>query len=418
MDNEEQLNLLQQDMKAWNRWRQENREIRPNLHGANLSGANLNQANLLLANLSGANLSGAELYRAELHGANLSGANLSLANLSGADLTKADLTEADLSKADLCGANLSGANLFETNFYRANLTEAHLTMAKLFMANLTEATLFNTYLSAAELNQANLRKANLMRAQLNQANLSGANLTEADLGGANLSLANLTGADLNQASMVITSFGDVDLSTVKGLETVIHKGPSYIDIHTIYRSKGNIPEAFLRGAGVPDTFITYVASLTGQAIQYYSCFISYSSNDEDFAKRLHADLQQNSVRCWFAPEDMKGGGKLYPQIDQAIRVHDKLLLVLSERSLESEWVKTEIRRARQAEIKEKQRKLFPIRLVNMDTLKAWECFDADTGKDLAVEIREYFIPDFTHWSYHEAYQPAFNRLLRDLKANG
>jgi hypothetical protein len=31
-------------------------------------------------------------------------------------------------------------------------------------------------------------------------------------------------------------------------------------------------------------------SLTNQAIQYYSCFISYSSRDQDFGDRIHADL--------------------------------------------------------------------------------------------------------------------------------
>src|SRR5215207_600034 len=40
-------------------------------------------------------------------------------------------------------------------------------------------------------------------------------------------------------------------------------------------------------------------------IEFYSCFISYSSKDQDFAERLHVDLQNNGVRCWFAPEDLK-----------------------------------------------------------------------------------------------------------------
>jgi hypothetical protein len=122
------------------------------------------------------------------------------------------------------------------------------------------------------------------------------------------------------------------------------------------------------------------------------------------------------VRCWYAPEEMKGGRKLYDQIDQAIRLHDKLLLVLSEHSLQSEWVMTEIRRARQAELLEKRRKLFPVRLVEVERIKEWVCFDGDSGKDLAVEVREYFLPDFSHWKEHDAYQKAFQRLIRNLKA--
>ena len=169
---------------------------------------------------------------------------------------------------------------------------------------------------------------------------------------------------------------------------------------------------------MPDNFIAYVASLSGKAIQYYSCFISYSHKDEDFAQRLHADLQAKGVRCWFAPEDIASGRKLYDRINPAIRLHDKLLLVLSENSIRSEWVMNEIRRTRKAEIKENRRKLFPIRLVDWGTLNDWECFDADTGKDLAVEVRdEYLIPDFSNWEDHASYKPAFDRLLRDLKAS-
>jgi hypothetical protein len=44
-----------------------------------------------------------------------------------------------------------------------------------------------------------------------------------------------------------------------------------------------------------------------------------------------------------------------------------------------------------------------------------ECFDADTGKDSAREIREYYVPDFTNWKHHDAYQTEFEKLLRDLK---
>jgi hypothetical protein len=199
---------------------------------------------------------------------------------------------------------------------------------------------------------------------------------------------------------------------------VQHRGPSTIDIDTLYRSHGKIPEAFLRGCGLPDSLIEYLPSLIGamQPIQFYSCFISYSHKNEDFASRLHQRMQAEHLRVWYAPEEMKGGQKLHEQIDQAIRIHDKLVLVLSEQSIQSEWVMTEIRKARKAELRDNRRRLFPIRLVDMDTLRDWECFDADTGKDLAVEVREYFIPDFTHWKDHDSFERAFGRFLKDLQA--
>ncbi len=48
----------------------------------------------------------------------------------------------------------------------------------------------------------------------------------------------------------------------------------------------------------------------------------------------------------------------------------------------------------------------------MATLKAWTCFDADTGKDLAAEVREYFIPDFSNWKDHDSFEAAFAKLLK------
>jgi hypothetical protein len=127
-------------------------------------------------------------------------------------------------------------------------------------------------------------------------------------------------------------------------------------------------------------------------------------------------MRDHGLRVWFAPEDIQGGKKIHEQIDEAIRLHDKLLLVLSPESMRSEWVATEIRRTRNAERKENRRKLFPIRLVDFEAIRDWQCFDADAGKDSAVEIREYFIPDFSNWKDHDSFEAAFARLLKDLKA--
>jgi hypothetical protein len=190
--------------------------------------------------------------------------------------------------------------------------------------------------------------------------------------------------------------------------TVIHHGPSTIGIDAIYKSKGKIPEVFLKGCGVPDNFIAYVGSLVGKPIEYYSCFISYSSKDQKCAERLHNDLQAKGVRCWFAPEDLKIGDRILDRIDQEIRVYDKLMVVLSEHSIDSDWVETEVQAALEKERQRKQTVLFPIRLDNAvwDTKRAWA----------AKLRRERNIGDFTCWKDHDAYQKAFDRLLQDLKA--
>ncbi|MFZ1221570.1 MAG: toll/interleukin-1 receptor domain-containing protein, partial [Chthoniobacterales bacterium] len=144
--------------------------------------------------------------------------------------------------------------------------------------------------------------------------------------------------------------------------------------------------------------------------------ISYSSKDKEFADHLHMRMQQSPLRVWYAPRDIQGGRKLHEQIEMAIHVYDKLLIVLSNASLRSEWVMTELRKARKAERQTGKRKLFPVRLVDFETLRDWECFDADAGKDLAVELREYFIPDFSNWKDQDQFEMAFSRLLKDLRA--
>jgi hypothetical protein len=201
-------------------------------------------------------------------------------------------------------------------------------------------------------------------------------------------------------------FGNTDLSDVKGLDSCIHWGPSTIDHRTLQRS-GPLPLTFLRGVGLPERLIEYLPSILEQAIQFYSCFISYSSKDQKFADRLHADLQNKGVRCWFAPHDMPIGAKIIDAIDEAIRLRDKVLLILSEHSVASDWVEEEVTRALDEERSRKTTVLFPIRVDDavLNTNEAWA-----RGQRIQRNIG-----DFRRWKNHDAYQKVLERVLRDLK---
>jgi hypothetical protein len=144
-----------------------------------------------------------------------------------------------------------------------------------------------------------------------------------------------------------------------------------------------------------------------QPIQYHSVFISYSSQDHLLAHRLHADLQAHGVRCWFAPEDLKIGDRFHSRIDEAIHLQDKLLLMLSEHAIWSNWVEIEVRAALEKEQRQHRDVLFPVRLDSsvMETSQAWA----------AMLRRSRHIGNFTRWTDPQEYQQAFDRLLRDLK---
>ena len=259
---------------------------------------------------------------------------------------------------------------------------------------------------AANLDGAYLGGARLEWADLAGANLEGTILKGANLEGADLEAALLKGANLAGVQLSSTNLANVDLSSTNGLDACKHLGPSTVDHRTIMRSK-NVPLTFWRGCGLPDALIDYMPSLTCTAIEFYSCFISYSSKDQDFAERLHADLQNAGVRCWFAPHDLEIGGVIQEDIDQQIRQRDKVILILSKASVASAWVTREVKTALEEEKKGK-RVLFPIRLDDaaMDTTDQW-----------AHDIKQTRnIGDFSRWKDHDAYKATLDRVLRDLKA--
>jgi hypothetical protein len=141
--------------------------------------------------------------------------------------------------------------------------------------------------------------------------------------------------------------------------------------------------------------------------QHYSCFISYSSKDEEFAQRLYSDLQRRHVSCWFAPHDMTIGGKVLDGIGGAIRRHDKVLLILSEHAIKSGWVEDEVNAAFEEERKRRGTVLFPIRLDDA-VLEAKEAWAEKIGRDR-------HIGDFRNWRNEHAYNKGLERILRDLR---
>lgn len=326
------------------------------------------------------------------------------------DLSKIELPGADLTRVDFSGSVLRGAVL----------TGAVLISADFSNCDLTDALLQEVNGIGSRWNHAVLDAVNIFRSDLSFATLSHASLKRANLSLTRISGSIMNGASFEKAGMSRTTLSGLDLSIAQGLESVQHFNPSYISIDTVMRSKGRIPESFLRGCGVPEDFIRYIPSLIAsmQPIEYYSCFLSHASADHEFCQRLHGRMQQEKLRVWFAPEDMKAGRKVEHQIDEAICVMDRLLLVISEASMASNWVAREIQKARRKEKATGKAVLFPVSVVPFAKIRAWELLDSDTGEDLAKIIRQFHIPtQFENWKDHDAFEAAFKTLIDALKAD-
>jgi hypothetical protein len=329
-------------------------------------------------------------------------------------------------RIDLGGANLKGANLKS-----ANLEKADLGGADLYEANLLGADLMDAILIGADLGKADLRGANFWGAELSGAHLKKANLLGADLIGAGLEHvdfieANLKEADLGEANLNATILADIDLSEARGLDDINHNGPSPISTSTLERSKGKIPEKFLRGCGLNDWEIESAKlhqpglSETGvydilyriytlrknRAIQINPMYISYSQEDEAFVDEMEKQLDKRGIRFWRDIHDASSG-RLEKVVDLAIRQNPIVLLILSEQSVKSDWVDHEARSARELEKELGRDVLCPVALDD-----AWK--DCKWPARLREQIMGYHILDFSKWQDKGEFGKMFWKLIEGL----
>ncbi len=318
----------------------------------------------------------------------------SIPSLKGAELTAANLSRVNLNASDLSYANLSGAILWEADLFRADLNYANLRDS-----DLTDAFLHGANLSDADLSGTTLYRTNLIHSKLRNTVVRGTHMDSAQVGN--------------------TIFA-CDLSEANGADEIKHLAPSIVDTNSILHFRDDLPEKFLRGCGLREEEIAHFRGQVGKPIRFYTCFISYSTADEEFATRLHNDFQAAGIRCWKWDKDAVTGKSMWGEIDNAIRRFDKLVLIASQSSMKSPLVMDEIERAIQKERDLITKKnagqhdgetdvLFPVRLDDY-ILDDWD-------HERRVDVTKKVIADARNWHTDAGqYADIRDRLVKHLKA--
>ena len=331
----------------------------------------------------------------------------------------------DLRWVNLSLANLRGVDLSQTRLDRANLSGAMLSQANLHGASLREASLGEANLSSARLDEANLKRADLSRANLSRASLKSATLTSANLSRTDFFETDLTQATLTEAFLYQTSFANTRLAGAIDLETCRHLGPSIIEHRTLAHHP-HLPPTFLQGCGlqaweieaarlydpaltpaqINDAIQQIHQARTQHPLQIHNLFLSYSYANTPFIEHLETDLNTRHIRYWRDEHDAPKG-RLHNIVTRAMRPNPTVLLILSEHSVERNWVEYEIDQAHKLE-QTLQRNV--LCLINLDD--SWTT--ADWSEELTDQVVQYPMLDFSTWQEAPVPEDIFPRLIAHL----
>jgi hypothetical protein len=117
-------------------------------------------------------------------------------------------------------------------------------------------------------------------------------------------------------------------------------------------------------------------------------FISHSSLDDPFVKELRESLESAGLSIWVDSRNLRGGSQLAPEIDEAIEQARQVIVVLSPNTVNSPWVRKEIRKA--LEIEQARRnegyRVIPLLLSGIKPAALGNWFDEEPV-GLPVEIK-------------------------------
>jgi hypothetical protein len=137
-------------------------------------------------------------------------------------------------------------------------------------------------------------------------------------------------------------------------------------------------------------------------------FISYSHRNEAFVGVLVKKFRDIGVKYWIDTEHATAG-RLDRVIEYAMKLHPTVLLVLSEHSVESEWIEFEVNAAVKLTHDHTRDCLCPVALDG-----TWLNSKSMSGQ-LLTQIRKFSVLDFSKWQDETEFTTQFDKLFEGLR---
>lgn len=177
---------------------------------------------------------------------------------------------------------------------------------------------------------------------------------------------------------------DADLpGDLKGLArrnaAVVRSGAAFDD-HATRLIKG-MERLFTLKNGLAEQLPDTIGIATANSSMPTQVFISHSNKDREFVEReIISLLQRHGVKIWYAIDDIQTASQWQHSIQEGLKTSDWFLVVMSPRSVESDWVRAEIHWA----MDERRRRFVPVIMEDCD----WQ--------DTHLMIRTIQHVDFRH----------------------
>jgi hypothetical protein len=123
-------------------------------------------------------------------------------------------------------------------------------------------------------------------------------------------------------------------------------------------------------------------------------FLSHSSKDKEFVRKLANDLSKNEIPIWFDDWELKVGDSLNQKISEGINESGWLAAVISNNSVTSSWVAKELNAGLAIELEKKQVYVLPLLIDNCE---------------IPMFLKDKMFADF-----RKDYQIGLNALLKRL----